>query len=221
MSETGAVKFQHEQIKEPLAPFAEFSRLNAVRKTLWERRLIGVDKEGIGYGNLSLRQGLTRQFHITGTGTGSKAELDLGDYALVVQYDLVANRLRSKGLVVASAESLTHAAIYESDPAVRAVIHVHDYDLWSELKGMLPTTEAAIGYGTPEMAQEVKRLFSTTKVSSQKIFVMAGHESGVMAFGKDPEEACAILTDWLKDRGSTRLEEHTNDTPAIQPAAQS
>jgi hypothetical protein len=37
------------------------------------------------------------------------------------------------------------------------------------------------------------QLFTRTNVQSRKIIVMAGHEAGVLTFGKDLEEAFAIL----------------------------
>ena len=43
------------------------------------------------------------------------------------------------------------------------------------------------------MACEVTRLFKVTDVQSRKIFVMAGHEGGIVALGKDLEEALAVL----------------------------
>jgi len=65
--------------------------------------------------------------------------------------------------------------------------------LWATLLGHAPTTSKAIEYGTPEMAYEVRRLFKTTDVKSRKIFVMAGHEGGIITFGKDLEEAFTVL----------------------------
>jgi L-ribulose-5-phosphate 4-epimerase len=88
---------------------------------------------------------------------------------------------------------LTHAAIYESDKNVGAVIHCHDLNLWWALLRQIPATSAAVDYGTPEMACEVMRLFRTTDVRTRKILVMTGHEGGMIAFGKDLAEAFAIL----------------------------
>ena len=41
-----------------------------------EQRLIGVDSNGIGFGNLSVRDGATRNFYITGSATGGLARVD-------------------------------------------------------------------------------------------------------------------------------------------------
>jgi hypothetical protein len=51
------------------------------------------------------------------------------------------------------------------------------------------------------MAREVTRLFEVTDVQSRKIFVMAGHEGGIITFGKDLEEALTVLMrEWKQKR---------------------
>ena len=44
------------------------------------------------------------------------------------------------------------------------------------------------------MAYEIARLFKVSDVRRRKIFVMAGHEGGIVAFGKNLEEAFEIVT---------------------------
>jgi ribulose-5-phosphate 4-epimerase/fuculose-1-phosphate aldolase len=111
----------------------------------------------------------------------------------VVAYDFEKNWLRYEGSAIPSSESLTHAAVYESDAKAGSVIHCHDSKLWAALLNKAPTSSKAVDYGTPEMACEVTRLFKVTDVQSTKILVMAGHEGGIVAFGKDLEEAFAVL----------------------------
>ena len=94
---------------------------------------------------------------------------------------------------IPSSESLTHAAIYDSDSSIRAVIHCHDSALWRALLDRVPTTSKAVAYGTPEMASEIMHLFKTSDVQSREILVMAGHEGGVLAFGKNLEDAFELL----------------------------
>jgi hypothetical protein len=43
------------------------------------------------------------------------------------------------------------------------------------------------------MAHEIMRLFTVGDVRSRRIFVMAGHEGGIVTFGKDLHEAFAVL----------------------------
>jgi ribulose-5-phosphate 4-epimerase/fuculose-1-phosphate aldolase len=180
-----------------LSRFAGFDELNEYRRKLVRLGIIGVDRNGVGFGNLSVRNGATSRFCITGSGTGKLLELTPADCARVVAYDLARNWLRCEGPTVASSESLTHAAVYESDPLTCAVIHCHDMKLWKALMHKVPTTPGKVEYGTPEMAYAVQRLFDHTDVRKKKIFVMAGHEGGVVAFGRDLRSAFAQMT---KDR---------------------
>jgi hypothetical protein len=43
------------------------------------------------------------------------------------------------------------------------------------------------------MAYEIMRLFAASDVRSRRIFVMAGHESGIVVFGKNLTNAFDIL----------------------------
>jgi L-ribulose-5-phosphate 4-epimerase len=187
------IKFTCERAATKITPFDGLAELNAYRRKLLQLRLIGVDSNGVGFGNLSMRDGATRNFYITGSATGGLPELTLANCARVVAYDFKRNWLRCAGAAVASSESLTHAAVYESDTRAGAVIHCHDSKLWTALVNQAPTSSKAVEYGTPEMAYEVLRLFNLSDVKSRKILVMAGHEGGIVAFGRDLEEAFAVL----------------------------
>ena len=187
------IKFACEQAATEVTPFGGLAELNAYRRKLLQLRLIGVDANGIGFGNLSIRDCATENFFITGSATGGKPELTLADCTRVVAYDFEKNWLRYEGSAIPSSESLTHAAVYESDAQAGAVIHCHDSKLWAALLNQAPTSSKAVEYGTPEMASEVARLFNITDVQSRKILVMAGHEGGILAFGKDLEEAFTVL----------------------------
>jgi L-ribulose-5-phosphate 4-epimerase len=187
------IKFTCEHAATGLSPFDGLAELNAYRRKLLQLRLIGADANGIGFGNLSIRDGTTNNFYITGSATGGIAELTLANCARVVAYDFERNWLRCAGAAIASSESLTHAAVYKSDARAGAVIHCHDSKLWTALLNQAPTSSKAVEYGTPEMAYEVLRLFNLTDVKSRKILVMAGHEGGIVAFGRDLEEAFAVL----------------------------
>ena len=187
------IKFACEQSVRELALFDGFAELNACRLKLLKRGFIGVDANGIGFGNLSIRDGATNNFYITGSATGGKPELTPAGCARVVAYDFERNWLRYDGSAIPSSESLTHAAIYDSDATAGSIIHCHDSKLWAALLNQAPTSSKAVDYGTPEMAYEVMRLFKVSDVQRRKILVMAGHEGGIVAFGKHLEEAFAIL----------------------------
>lgn len=169
------------------------------RDRLFSRRLIGVYPDGIGYGNVSVRPPGCRHFFITGTQTGHKPRLRASDIAFVTSYDIDANAVDCEGLIAASSESMTHAAVYELSPEMGAVIHVHHRALWQRAAGHVPTTQAKVAYGTPAMAREMQRLCDAAGLLRHRLLVMAGHEEGVIAFGAQLPEAEAILNRALID----------------------
>ncbi len=191
MSETGVIKFHCEREPGTVPAFEGFEAIQRTRRKLQQLRLLGVGADGIGYGNLSLRVGLTNEFFITGSGTGGLPQLGLEDVARVTAVDFARNWLRCTGGTVASSESLTHAAIYAAAPKVLAILHGHSSALWTRLRDRVPTTSAAVEYGTPAMAAEVQRLFAETEVREHGLFIMGGHEGGLIAFGASLDEALA------------------------------
>jgi hypothetical protein len=72
--------------------------------------------------------------------------------------------------------------------------------LWKTLLHKVPTTPEKVEYGTPEMAYAVRGLFDNIDVRKKKIFVMAGHEGGVVAFGIDLRSAFAQMTKKVRSR---------------------
>ena len=202
MSETGVVKFACEHVAVELAPFGSLNELNACRRKLLQLRMIGVDANGIGFGNLSVRAAGQCEFYITASGTGGRPLLSLADYAKVTTYDLKRNWVRCEGRAIASSESLTHAAIYASERHVAAVIHCHSNAVWTRLLTRGLSTSADVEYGTPEMAFEVQRLFGETDVRQQQIFAMAGHADGVVAFGKEIDDAFGAIMRHLEGRAA-------------------
>lgn len=193
MRDEGVIKFKCEWIvAEP--PRAEaIDELNAWRTMLFQSGLIGVYPDGIGFGNLSCRFGGTDQFWITGTQTGHLPELKREHYTRVTDYSIQENQLICKGPIKASSESLTHAMIYELDHRIHAIVHVHHAKLWNTLKNKVPTTSSAVPYGTPQMALAVRSLYEQGDLAAQKIFVMGGHEDGLVSFGGSLMEAAGIM----------------------------
>lgn len=190
MIDEGYTKYECDWKPAPALPAEAIEELNAWRNRLCERRLIGYYPEhGVGFGNVSIREGDTDAFVISGTQTGHVARTDERHYARVMRCDIQANRVHCEGPVQASSEALTHAAIYALDPGIRAVVHVHDAALWNELIGKVPTTSGHISYGTPEMAHEFRRLYEETEFAERGIAVMGGHEEGLVSIGADIEQA--------------------------------
>lgn len=186
----GYIKYDSHWTEGP-APDRELTaELERWRSPLYEARLIGhYDELGIGYGNLSLRGPTPGQFIISATQTGALPHTGPEHYALVTQVDIAGNTVWSTGPREASSEAMTHAAIYELSDAVNAVVHVHSSSLWNEYLDVLPTTDRDVAYGTPAMAAEFKRLWSTGRFRNDGLAVMAGHEEGIVSIGTTLGEA--------------------------------
>ena len=189
MSE-GSIKFNciWEQ-KEIEFPDEIYVQLETARTQLHKLGLIGVYPNGIGYGNISVRNKDGRSFIISGSSTGGFSYLKQSDYAQVTNYSINDNTIYCTGLIKASAESLTHAAVYQSLPEVGAVVHVHCLWLWEKLTKNYPTTSIEIEYGTPAMAEAVGKLASDINGREGKIIVMGGHHEGIVVFGTSLMEA--------------------------------
>ena len=192
----GVIKYSSERVAGPVPVSAALNHLNAARSTLFELGLIGAYPNGIGYGNLSLRQAGT-QFVISASATGADHTLRFDQFCLVEAFSMERNWVRSRGALPASSESMTHGAIYLANPAVQCVIHVHSRALFDALLAQgAARTSADIAYGTPAMAQAVMRLVQTQPVLPV-LFVMAGHAEGVVAYGADVASVSALLIDTL------------------------
>ena len=200
MIDEGVIKYRCDWEKTAAVQPSEVIELTRYRDALHQLNLIAEYPDGIGFGNLSQRYELNPggqpQFIISGTQTGRLPTLNANDYALVTSFDLDQNTLTCKGDRKASSESLTHGVIYTQNPSIHAILHVHHPQLWQQLLNQVPTTRATIPYGTPEMATETQRLFTETDLLRSKVFVMAGHEDGIVAFGETLAIAYRILINW-------------------------
>ncbi len=188
----GVIKFYCHWTEKKLEDSPALKKLNEVRNQLSELGFIGEYEDKIGFGNISVRFS-QNHFLISGTQTGGVRKLTERDYAKVTGFDLSKNSVTCEGLVQASSESLTHAMLYQLSGDINTVIHTHHKAIWNQLLDQLPTAAKHITYGTPEMALEVKRLFRETDLKKTQVFVMAGHEDGIVAFGKDLDDATRRL----------------------------
>ena len=185
----GYIKFQcNWDQKEIRIPEDLFFSLEKERLRLYKLDLIGMYSDGIGFGNISVRT-VGGSFLITGSATGQFPTLNQSHYSMVSESDFEHNSISCKGLTKASAESLTHAAVYKALPEVGAVVHIHCLWLWEKLLNNYPTTSGEIEYGTPEMALAVQSLTAEMGMSDENIIVMGGHQEGILAYGKNLEEA--------------------------------
>lgn len=190
--EEGYIKYHcHWNQKAPFT-LNELKDLMKWRNFLYEHGLIGMYPDGIGFGNVSIRH-YDNQFFITGSATGHIANLDEHHISLVVNVDILQNSLTCEGPVKASSESLSHAVLYEFAPSINAVVHVHHKPTWERWLHQLPTTAMSASYGTPEMAEEIKKILHDAHLRNQQIIIMGGHEEGIITFGENLNEAVSIL----------------------------
>ncbi len=196
----GVIKYDRSQFEHSDALSSdEFYELERWRNTLYNLKLIGEYlPEKIGYGNLSQRKDYRYlkkiekpQFIITGTQTGGLPELNGEYYTRVLDFDLSKNQVNVNGPLEASSEALTHAAVYEGNPNINVVFHIHSTPIW---KGMIaenyPATAKEIPYGTLDMANAVQEI---VKVNDSGIIVMKGHDDGVISFANDLDTAGKLL----------------------------
>ena len=196
----GVIKYQLDYQPSPLPPGADLRGLFRWFRVCREAGLIGRDPgryDGYAYGNISVRAGVG--FVISGTQTGGEAQLTPELLAWVEDFDIVANRLRAGGPARPSSEAMSHGQVYRAIPAVGAVIHVHSPHLWHAATGLnLPTTPRSIAYGTPAMATAVEDILRADPDEAAGLFVMGGHEDGIVAYGPEIDVAGAQLLDALR-----------------------
>jgi hypothetical protein len=201
-ADEGYIKYASDWTRGPAPDRAATELLETWRRPLYETGLIGHYTEpGIGYGNISIRYGDPGQFVISCTQTGHLATTTGEHYSLVSAYDIDGNRVACLGSAEASSESLTHAAIYELDPKINAVVHVHSRRLWEQLRDRVATTKGNVAYGTPQMAREFMRLYRDTDFANSGIAVMAGHEEGIVSIGRTLEQAAMRILSIAEDSG--------------------
>lgn len=188
----GYIKFNCDWEKTEPLHFSKIEKLNTWRQQLYEVNFLGVYPDGIGFGNVSQRSE-NGKFIISGSKTGRFKELSETHYAEVLDFDIQKNWVKCEGASIASSESMSHAVIYKNYPSINAVFHVHHLELWEKLLWKIPTTPESAPYGSPEMANEIIQLFKNTNVLETKLFVMAGHQEGLFAFGETLEEAGNVL----------------------------
>lgn len=200
MIDEGYIKFELHWEKQPNDFKFDISDLMQWRDKMHELNLIGNYPElGIGFGNISQKFEVGNEFVISGTQTGDVYPIKDEHFTSVTHYDLASNSVWCRGPLKASSESMTHAAIYEFDESIKAVIHVHHLALWEKLLNKVPTSKADVPYGTTEMGMEIKRLFDEEQLAEKRIMAMAGHDEGIITFGATLEEAASVLMQYYKD----------------------
>ena len=192
----GYIKYRPTYTLKEAVDRTKLATLLEVRQALYERGLIGVYPNGIGYGNVSARLDEPGLFVISGTATGALPELDEGHFSRVMHYDLARNTLHCEGPIQASSEAMTHAVFYEPHTLANGVVHIHHRGLWEHLLGQVATTPPGIAYGTPAMAEAMRDLLSQSQLQEERIAVMHGHPEGIFAYGSSPRKALAVILDY-------------------------
>jgi len=127
-------------------------------------------------------------FLVSGSQTsGLKAPISK-DFACVEAFDHEAARIVSHGEVRPSSESMTHAVLYKMNPDIRCVLHAHDAVIWDYARDLgLSSTPEDVEYGTPEMVLAVEAI--ARRLGGVGVFSMGGHRDGIIAFGRNEDEA--------------------------------
>ena len=200
------VKFSQHRFDEDSVTEAEAQSLNTLRSFLRQHDLLGermaeleagAPLQLIGFGNVSLRRGETEAFIISGTNTGGRETLTAGEYVLVESVDVERNSLVCRGHINASAESMSHAAVYAALPSVRCVAHVHSEDLWKKAARTLPMTPEAAAYGTPDIARAIDIVCRHQGVCPG-LLAMGGHLPGFMFYAESGAGVIELVRETLE-----------------------
>lgn len=164
------------------------AELEAWRRIFRRLGLLGQDParyDGLGFGNLSRRAATvppTGEFIISGTQTGALDRLTPAHYVAVTACDPLHNRIEANGAIHPSSEALSHGVLYQADPRIDWVMHLHSPEIFAARTRLgLPVTDPEAPYGSPAMAAEISRLCPAAGWPG--LLVMGGHEDGILAFG--------------------------------------
>ncbi len=207
----GIIKYncKHEEVNlEQLPHFREerlcilFQKVDNLRTKLHDRGYIGVNEDGIGYGNISIRMHYDDEsidhFLVSSTNTGHVRELGLNGYSLVYLSDIENNTVHSMGAKQASSESMTHAAIYSassklykeqnSKERIECIVHIHHAPLFTTLceEDDIPCTAEDILYGSVDMAKAIIEVVN--KKAIENVILMRGHQDGIIFHANSIED---------------------------------
>ena len=195
MLDEGVIKYQLDYSESAAPDSGLIEDINNWRTLLFQMGLIGQDPNrygGFGYGNISCRIPDVDgdRFIVSGTQTGHLNQLTSDQFCTVTQCDVEGNHLIASGPVKPSSEAITHGAIYQYQHNINVVIHVHCPEIWRCHEMLrLPHSSDDVGYGTPELAAEIKAMMTEGVFDDCQLLVIPGHEDGVISFGATAEQA--------------------------------
>jgi hypothetical protein len=199
-TDDGYIKFQCDLEKAGVViPGKIFSEINKWREKMYSLNLIGAYKNGVGFGNISVKIPDTNQFYVSGSATGNFKSTGPEHYVLVNAYDFKENSLKCIGPLPASSESLSHAAMYEADEKIKAVIHIHHLGMWEKGIKKYPLTHPEYSFGTPEIALDIAGLLKDKTTRKNGIIIMGGHKEGILFFGESLEDAGRLSLKYYKE----------------------
>lgn len=209
MIQEGVTQYQLDWHPEPPLDVQSIAKMNYWRTRFFDLGVIGQvpDRyQGVGFGNVSRRL-RGSEFLITGTQTGALRSLMPEHFCRVLACDSTQNRVMARGPVPPSSEAMTHDMVYRLLPDVEYVYHLHAPNVWQRAHELgIPSTPVTVGYGTPAMAEAVRELIIQFKA---QVVRMAGHEDGVIGWGRDPDQLGAMLVRLCRAADNT-----ANNAPA-------
>jgi len=207
MEQEGVIKYSLDFQHKSMCPNDQTLRdMNTCRSVMIANGLLGQDESrygGYGFGNISARNPESNKtFLITGSQTGHELSLSNANLSCITGINVEQNTLCAYGETEPSSESMTHGVLYQQSDQIQAVVHVHSPDIWRNAAVLnLASTAKEIPYGTPEMAYAVQQVSSALmldKVPLPILFVMKGHEDGVVAAGISLAQCTNILLNTLQ-----------------------
>lgn len=198
----GVIKFDLTFRSGPPPAAVMLVELEAWRRIFRRLGLLGQDParyDGLGFGNLSRRamaDAAEDAFIISGTQTGGLERLGPADYVAVTACDPLHNRVEAIGSIHPSSEALSHGVLYQIDPRIGWVMHLHSPEIFvAHTRLHLPVTDPDAPYGSPAMAAEIRRLCPSAGWPG--LLVMGGHEDGILAFGATATETGTLVVTTL------------------------
>ncbi len=161
------VKFQHEQVGEPLPACVEAL---VVRFVQAGQRLASHGMAPLNGGNMCVR--LDTGFVVTAS--GSNLGIIEPDEAVYVDgFDVTAGLVRYRGPKLPSSEAIMHGVILEARPRAMAVVHAHDPAVTREamVRAGMVITDREEPYGTIALAERALEAFER----AEDIIVLENH----------------------------------------------
>ncbi len=189
----GVIKFELDHREGPLSEelAQALGPLVGWRRVMFDLGMVGQNVNlygGLGYGNVSVRVDAMGSFLVSGSQTSGAKDVTSKDFAFVESFDRDTSKIVSRGEVRPSSESMTHAVLYKTDPNIRCVLHAHDTVIWDYANDLgLSSTPDDVEYGTSEMVLAVQAI--ARRLGGVGVFSMGGHRDGIIAFGRNEDEA--------------------------------